>query len=440
LRLEVEGAGNLALLELFGPPIESARGHYTVDVALVRTTGGVSVKGTLTFDRFGIDAGLPVAVTKAQGKLSLVGGTIRIDELSGRVGSGTFRVTGEVDLLHGPNLGWELKDVGAVPAPSLEVELSGQGTVNGAWDALLVAGEIRVHRMLYDRDLELTDFLPSFNRALADAPRQAGSREVRLDLHIVAPGQLFVENNLAKLEGRADLRLTGTTSHPIIAGRVEGLDGEVLFRGRTFDLEGATVDFRPDLGLAAALNISAESLIDTPDATYTVGVRVTGTTQNPRVALISDDPSLSQTDIATLIAVGKTTTQLRTAGGGFSAFDALSFVPRQITEGVQGGAKQLLPIDRIEFESTYSRTTGAFEPQLKIGKDLTDNFSVAVGQTFGVASRTSVEADYKLGPRVSIPLLWESQTETEAGAFGGGIKLRYEFWRVTPFTLLSGLR
>jgi len=440
LRVEVEGAGNLALLELIGPPIESARGHYTVDVTLVRSASGLSVSGNLAFDRFGIDAGLPIAVTKAQGKLSLVGSTIRIDELSGRVGTGTFRVTGAVDLLHGPNIGWELKDVGAVPTPSLEIELSGQGTVTGAWISLLVAGDVHVHRALYDRDLELTDFLPSFNRALANAPREAGVNEVRLDLHIVAPGQLFVENNLAKLEGRADLRLSGTASHPVLSGRVEGLDGEVRFRGRTFDLEGATVDFRPDLGLAAALNIGAESVIDTPDATYTVGVRVTGTTQNPRVALISDDPSLSQTDIATLIAVGKTTTQLRTGSGGFSAYDALSFVPRQITEGVQGGAKQLLPIDRIEFESTYSRTTGAFEPQLKIGKDLTDNLSVAVGQTFGVASRTSVEADYKLGPRVSIPLLWESQTETEAGALGGGIKLRYEFWRITPFTLLSGLR
>ena len=49
------------------------------------------------------------------------------------------------------------------------------------------------------------------------------------------------------------------------------------------------------------------------------------------------------------------------------------------------GTKQLLPIDRISFESTYSRTTGTFEPQLKLGKDLTDDLAVSVGQTFGVS-------------------------------------------------------
>ncbi|MEO8603712.1 MAG: translocation/assembly module TamB domain-containing protein [bacterium] len=441
VHLVIDGAGDLALLELLGEPVESARGRYSLNATVARGAAGLSITGNLTFDNFGIDAGLPVAVTKAQGRLSLDGTTVFINELSGRIGTGTFRVTGAINLRSGPDIGWELKDVGVIPLPSLEMELSGHGTVRGAWDSPLVAGDLLVHRMLYDKDFEFTDFLPSFNRALASAPRAAGASEIRFDLHVLAPAQLFVENNVARVEGRADLRLTGTAARPILAGRVEGLDGEVRVRGRTFELQGATADFRPDLGLGAALNISAESLIDTPDATYTVGVRVTGTTQNPRVALSSDDPSLSQTDIATLIAVGKTTTQLRTGGGGgFSAYDALSFVPRQITEGVQGGAKQLLPIDRIEFESAYSRTTGSYEPQLKIGKDLTDNLSVSVGQTFGVASRTSVEADYKLGPRVSIPLLWETQTETEAGALGGGIKVRYEFWRVTPFTLLSGLR
>ena len=57
----------------------------------------------------------------------------------------------------------------------------------------------------------------------------------------------------------------------------------MTFRDRVFELQGGTVDFRPDLGLTAALNITAESTIDTPDATYTVDVRVTGTTNDPRV-------------------------------------------------------------------------------------------------------------------------------------------------------------
>ena len=90
----------------------------------------------------------------------------------------------------------------------------------------------------------------------------------------------------------------------------------------------------------------------------------------------------------------------------------MPFAPR-----MGGEAEKVLPIDRIEFEPTFSTTTGAFEPQLTLGKDLTQDLSASVGQTFGVASRTRVEINYRLGPRVWLLGSWESQTETEAGAF-----------------------
>ncbi len=91
--------------------------------------------------------------------------------------------------------------------------------------------------MLYDRNIELTDFLPRFNRALAAAPRQTEGTVVELALTVDAPGELFVENNLARIEARADLSLTGTADQPVLAGRIEALDGEIYLRGR--DLRSA---------------------------------------------------------------------------------------------------------------------------------------------------------------------------------------------------------
>ncbi len=440
IQVVLDGGGTLRLLELLGQPIQSARGTFTVDARARRDAAGWQVDGQLALAEVGLDVGLPVAVTHTSGRVVLDGDALRLEGLGGRVGTGTFTVDGLLDLRDGPALNWHLVDVGMDPLPSLEMELDGDGTLTGSWQRLRVAGELRIARLLYDRDIELTDFLPSFNRALADAPRRDG-RAVDLALHVIAPGELYVENNLARLQARADLRVGGTTARPVLDGRVEALDGEIMFRGRSFELLGGTVDFRPSLGLVAALNLTAESLIETPDATYAVGVRVTGTTADPRVTLTSDDPGLSQTDIAALITLGRTTAQLRAGGGGgFSVYDALGIVPRQVTGALTGQAERLLPVDRIEFEPTFSPTSGAFEPQLTIGKDLTDNLSASIGQTFGVLSRTRVEVEYRLGPRVAVPVSWESETEQQAGALGVGVKLRYEFWRVTRFTLLSGLR
>lgn len=440
VRLTLAGGGTLALLELLGPPIESARGTFTIDATIAHGPSGWTLLGTLLLDQVALDAGLPVAITRGSGRLALDGTRIRIETLQGRVGTGRFTVDGQVDLREGPALTWTLVDVGVDPLPSLEVELSGSGALEGAWEQLLLRGDVRINQLLYDRQIALTDFLPSFNRALAAAPRPGTGRDLALALTIDAPGELYVENNLARLEARAHLSIGGTAAHPLIEGRVETLDGEIFLRGRTFEILGATVDFRPDLGMAAALNLSAESLIETSEGAYAVGVRVTGTTLEPRVTLSSDDPGLSQTDIATLIAFGKTTAQMRRDGGSFSLNGVLGFGTQQVGDLLTGEAEQVLPVDRIEFTPTFSSTTGAFEPQLTIGKDLTDNLSASIGQSFGVSARTRVEVDYRLGPRVSVPLSWESETETEAGAFAGGIRLRYEFWRLTPWTLLSGLR
>jgi autotransporter translocation and assembly factor TamB len=424
IQLAITGKGDLRLLELSGG-IESARGPFTIDVSLRRVGSSWDIGGSMAFEQATLDVGARLAVTRASGRLELSGTTVRIARMGGRMGTGTFSLEGSVDLSRGPDLIWTLTDVGANLAPSLEVEFSSRGSLSGSWQHMQLGGRVDVARMLYDRDLELTDILPRLNRTLAEAPRPPSARLIELDLRIIAPGELYVENNIARIEARADLHITGTLATPVLDGRIEVLDGQVTFNDRVFEIQGGTVDLRPDLGLAAALNISAESTIETTDATYIVDVLVTGTTREPRVMLSSDDASLTQTDLATLIAVGQTTTQMREGGGSISI-------------GKQLSTKQLLPIDRISFESSYSHNTGTFEPQLKLGKDLSDALAVSVGQTFGVASRTSTEADYRLTPRIYLTGSWESQTSNQEGAFAAGVKVRYQFWRVTPFTLLAG--
>ena len=130
------------------------------------------------------------------------------------------------------------------------------------------SGEIDVARMLYDRDLELTDFLPSLNRALAEAPRPPSARRSTSTCASSRPASCT-----SRTTSRASKRGPICTSpaprpRPVLDGRIEALDGTVTFRDRVFEMQGGTIDFRPDLGLAAALNITAESTIDTPDATY----------------------------------------------------------------------------------------------------------------------------------------------------------------------------
>ncbi len=432
VRLSAQGAGDLRLLEMVGKPIESARGTFEFEAGVRRGAGeDWRLEGKAVVADAALDAGLPVVFTGTSGHFRFDGDEVRIEQLNGRVGGGTFSIEGRVDRSSGPALTWQLTQAGADVVESLEFEASGSGTIDGTWDDLTVGGEVKIDRLLYDRQLKLKDLVPLFNRALARPhQRDTGQERLELDLHLFAPGELFVENNVAKLEAQGDLRITGTARRPVLSGQIGVLEGQVAVGSRTFELTSGSVGFRPEMGIVASLNITAESVITTPDAWYTVGVRVEGTTDNYRVLLSADDPELSQTDIASLIAFGKTTSGLQSAGSSFSVYDVVEFAGEPLAKQLERETQLLLPVDRIEFEPAFSRTTGAFEPQLTIGKDLTDDLRASVSRTFGVEARNVVQAEYQLAPRFSGELEWESETNSEQGAFGGGLKFRHEFWRM----------
>ena len=59
----------------------------------------------------------------------------------------------------------------------------------------------------------------------------------------------------------------------------------------------------------------------------------------------------------------------------------------------------------------------------------------SVGSSLGTGRERDVTLEYGLTRSISIEGLWESQTESGAGAFGADVKFRVPFWQ-TPFSLL----
>jgi len=433
--LKVEGGGDMTLLEFLVEPIHAARGTFAIAAQVGRSDAGEwRLRGTGSLGDAALDLGLPVVFTGTNAKLSLEGSRIRIDELSGKAGGGTFAASGGIDLDLGPDLSWQIKEISVIPADGLEATLSGQGAVRGTWQQLKVDGDIEVVNALYDRNLEIVDLLPWFKQHIAPAPRTEPSvREIQLNLLIYAHDSVFVDNNFAKAEMWLNLQLVGTAEKPVLTGTVGFLSGQVTFRDRTFTLTAGSIDFEERLGMNPVLNITAESQVSTADAEYTVTAAISGTADNPRVQFSADDPNLSQNDVLSLITFGKTQAQLQKEGGGISAADALALLP---TGAVEQRVSRLVGVDRFEVTASQARETGVIEPRVAIGKDLTDRLRALVSTSFGVEARHTVQLEYRLTKRISLLGSWESQTESQAGAYGGDVKFRYEFRRL-PLSLFS---
>jgi autotransporter translocation and assembly factor TamB len=438
LNLDVHGEGDLVLLEVIGPPFHSARGQFGVTAHVEHSVAnGWKMQGEANLRNAALDLGLPVSFTDTNGEFALLGPNVLVQHLSGRAGGGRFRVTGKIRLKHGPALSWTVRDVGLTFPEWLEERVSGEGQVQGTWQDLTVSGDVEVLNALYDKKIELTGLIPWFKEQITPAPRTAPPAAiVRLDLHIHAPDGLFVDNNLAKAELSADLRITGTATSPLLDGTVEILSGEATVNSRTFTITGGSAVFQPGERINPVLNLNAESRITGIDADYTVRVAVNGTLDNPRVQFSSDEPGLSQNDVLSLVAVGRTTRE-QPRDSSMSVGNVLSLLPSEYGGNVSEQLRTFLRIDRFEVDPAYVRTTGTIEPRVTIGKDITDRVQALASSSFGADARNTAQLEYRITGRISLLATWESASQTLGEAFGGDIKFRYEFRRVR-FSLLNG--
>lgn len=437
----VEGSLGLDWLAHLVPAIEEAAGKVDVQVRVDVADGAVrELDGKATVRDAAVEVDGVPAVTRLRGDLAFNATEIRVAALTGELGGGRFKTSGVLGLHSGPDLEWSFNEVGLEPVRHLEMIVRGQGTLTGAWrDPPVLAGDVTIENLLYDRDLKYQDLIPSFDRAMAPALRiDREEPPVELRLRVRARDGLYVENNIARLEARADLRLRGAPTSPSLRGSIEVIDGTVSIRERPFEIENGVLSFRPDLPGQAFIDFAADSVIEAEGIPYHITVRVTGTTEDYRVYLQSEE-GLSQTDIASLIAFGKTVAQIQQGGDSGPAVDRLAGIAGgQVGGLLSGEVREVLPFDEIEIRPGYSPSTGQFEPQLRVGKSITSDLAAWVGQTFGVQPQTLVEVSYALTQQISTALRWESQTQSQEGAFGGEISQRFEFWGLPRWITWGG--
>lgn len=438
IALDVRANADARVLEAIPKsPVKWASGNASLDARIRRSRSGeVVLDGRGDLQRVSVDLGLPFLLTDANGSLLLQGSRITIDEIRGRAGGGDFSLGGDIDLERGPHLLWEVTEMNSGFLDWLQDEVSGKGEIAGTWDEIVIRGDVTVLSALYDRNVELTDLLPMFRRQLGPTPPKPGEKALGLDLHVRGPDSIFIDNNIAKAEFRADLFIKGTDLQPLLSGEVELLDGEATLFDRRFLITFGRVTFDGGPKINPALEFSANADVSTTEGDYNIVAQVSGTLDNPRVRLTSDDSSLTTNDVATLLTVGKTMNQIESEGGGVGVGDFASLAPLLYGSQLQEGAKQFLPIDRFTVEPGFSRTTGDFEPRVTVGTQLTRRLRGTLATTVAAQTQNSVQLEYQLTPTMLVIGSWESRTETSAGGFGGGVKFRYRFRYPPQFSLL----
>ncbi|WP_300975008.1 translocation/assembly module TamB domain-containing protein [Sphingomonas sp. LHG3406-1] len=254
------------------------------------------------------------------------GERLQVDQLTASAGSGTVRGSGYVSLAsasgYPADFDLTLNDARLANSDALRVTATGNvRLVKAANEAPVLRGTVRLPATRYQIVREGAADVPVLTgvrfkpprgrpRVTGDAPPPSASAsfgDVRLDLTIVAPGELFVSGMGLESEWRANLRVTGTSQDPRVAGAVDLVRGTLGFAGRSFALQEGRIRFNGGRTGDATVALSATETIDDVDVT----VNVTGAATDPRISFTSS-PGLPQDEIVSRILFGNSVGQLST--------------------------------------------------------------------------------------------------------------------------------
>lgn len=352
--------------------------------------------------------------------------SVTIEALSGTLGNGDFVLNGVVGLdAMRPE---KINIQASAHALPLQIPETAEAVVNvelaltGTAEKALLKGDVLILEGLYYKDVEMN--LLEWVEPSRGAPAPSESeplpffKSLAYDVHLTYRNPFMVDNNMALLAVKPDLRLYGTYRNPLMSGRAAVDHGSVTFRKKSFDVEQGVIDFINPYKIDPEIDVKAVTRI----RDWTIRLTISGTTDNLKYAL-SSDPAETDADILSLLVFGKTARELTDGGSGSSATPA-QLLTAYLAGELGNQAKEAAGIDLLEVEYVPSETEGeADRLKVTVGKELSRRVSVKYGvETQNGEYVSTTTAEYKFLEELLMRMSQDSK-----GNYGGEVSYRIEF-------------
>jgi translocation and assembly module TamB len=426
LDISLTGTAELSLLKLIIPAVEHAGGNATVKLTVKDSWKNPDVIGELQIQEGEIKIrDIPQKFTGLNGRITFTQGKVTTDSLSGEIGGGKLQISGWAQLSGTELLEFTTKttvsDVTVRYPEGLTSTLSGVLYFDGDAKERTFSGDVLIKRAKYDKRIEWKSMLVDIGRGLYQKKKTSigwiGDTQINIRFH--GSDNILFENNLARIPLDIDVFLRGTVDHPQLLGRIEARTGTVYFRNNEFKILQASVDFVDPTRMNPILDIQAETQV----REYQIRLAVTGAADKAAVTLISD-PALSDTDILSLLALGKTSSQLQGSEKSVGVGEATSFATGQFQDIFERQARSLTGLDRFQVDP-YVGQSNTSVPRLTVGKELLQNKLYATySSNVGASSSEQIfKLEYILNKHFSLV----GDIDQEMGNSGADIKYRFEF-------------
>jgi translocation and assembly module TamB len=325
-----------------------------------------------------------------------------------------------------------------------------------------VGGDVTITSFEYTRPitLDLTGFKGGAKRTIVEA-YDPSSDYVNLGFDVRSRVPLRIRNNLVDATLAIDQRgihVSGTNQRIGLRGELTTTPGG-RFRvfANDFEVQRGTIRFDDPTRIAPHVDITgvteyrrySNTVASAGSASNTTGGagvtsgnissggrggglwRITlhayGDTEDLHVDMTSD-PALSREDIFFLLTIGLTRAEVDQVRAG-SVYASAAFEAIGTVSGADRAVKTAIPvIDDFRFGSQYSARTGRTEPQVTLGRRLTENVraNVSTGLTEDRQLRSNVE--WRLSRPLSVQTSYDNISTVSSGSVGNfGLDFR---WRL----------
>jgi outer membrane protein assembly complex protein YaeT len=384
LSLSLDGALDNNLLHIFHKDgIFSGKTRFSLRVA--QSYKSPEIKGSLKIQDGRYQRIFPrILLDQVNGEINFMANRVDIESLRGVLNGGETNLNGKIDLegLAVRSAEIALKNENSIfdYPKGLSSQISGELKFLSDGNSHQLAGAITIRDARYRDDFRVGTAV--FNLLRRGEVRQVLRepnpflKNLNFDVNINIANNFIIDNNIAKAEVSADLKLIGTPISPSLSGRASIAEGgEIYFSQNTFFIEQGTVDFVNPTRIEPDLNLDARTKVKE----YDIRLIVQGTPDKLAASLVSD-PALSEPNVISLLVTGRTLDSASAQVLSVAGSTALSYLDNAITGRIEQATAKALGLESVRIDAGLISTDENPEARLTVGQHLSRDFELVFSQ------------------------------------------------------------
>ncbi len=425
IAIAARGRFDLALFRLIARNLHaSGEGEIELKVGGVREDP--SFQGSLQVSAEAIRyPDLPFPISNLTGRAHFDGSGAQIETLTFQAGGGTVEGSGSL-VLGGTGFRSPFS------ISTAEVRLKGKGvradfpegfrslsdvdlTLRASPGAVTLSGRIDLIKAIYSRDFRIESTLVgNAGGELFDTQPPTGPiADLRLDLTISAPGDVWMRNDFGNIEGQGELEVRGTAARPSVAGRITAVEGGAIrFRKVRYLVDHGSVDFNDPEAINPVFDLSAQTTV----AEYEVTLTVEGSIDDFRYEL-SSTPPLPQADIVALLITGRTREGIAPESGLIAEETVSSYLAGRLSQELSDRLSSKVGIDVVAIDPLQVSGPGDPATRITLGKQVTPDLFVTYSDELGRTSGSIYQLDYSLSKSFKF-----TSARSGDGSIGGDLR------------------